>query len=65
MPTIFDWTSDLALQNRVWQRDSRDSCVIQPDSTYFNEVSDIVLCAILFGGSVRRCQQLCESVAKR
>ena len=28
----------LVLQNRVWQRDSRDIPVIQPDATYFNEV---------------------------
>ena len=26
------------LQNRVWQRDTRDKPVIQPDASYFNEV---------------------------
>ena len=28
----------LILQNRVWQRDSRDIPIILPDATYFNEV---------------------------
>lgn len=29
----------LNFQNRVWQRDCRDRPIIQPDITYFNEVS--------------------------
>lgn len=37
------WSASHSPQNRLWQRDRRDSPVVQPDVSYYNEVGSVGL----------------------